>query len=119
MGWCKSIPKDMVAKNNFREFGFYAAQPRTYYAWLAKKVKKSDLVDEKEKFFFVSGDAALMFPMLEMAGERFKFIEKVLYTRNVETPINVFKTDKTLQQDIVRLVRNKPKYERLNETDIK
>lgn len=114
IGWCKSIPEDVIKNNNFREFGFCMAQPRTYYTWLAKKIKIEDLKDINNKFYKVAGDVALMFPMIEMAGDRFKFIEKILCSRNVKNQLNDFKINKDIQKKITREIKLKKKYQRLS-----
>lgn len=111
MGWCKQIPEAVVASNTFREFGFWSAQPRTYYAWLGKLINRADLLDDNGNFFTVAGDVALMFPLLEMAGHRFRFISDVLCIRNVATPINDFKVHRDEQKRITRFIRNKQKYQ--------
>jgi glycosyltransferase involved in cell wall biosynthesis len=112
-GWCKQIPADIIDHNTFREFGFCTAQPRTYYAWLAKKIKKEDLLDTNGNFYSVAGDVALMFPMLEMAGNRFSFIDEILYIRNIQTPINDFKIHQQKQEQTTIAIRKKTKYQRL------
>ena len=117
LGSVRMYPYDVVKNNRFREFGFICPQGRTYYAWLAKKVKLQDLLfDEEpyvEKFYPTAGDVALMFPMLEMAGERFKFINKVLTHYNQATPLNDNKVYSDLQLYITEKIQKKEKYKRL------
>ena len=114
IGWCENYPLEVIRKNEFREFGFVAAQARTYYAWLAKQVKLCDLLcdlkDYEGKFFPASGDVALMFPMLEMARNNFKFIPEVLIQRNVATELNDFKIHADLQINLTSVIRKKEKY---------
>ncbi len=113
IGWCENYSETAVKKNDFRKFGFVAAQPRTYYGWLAKKIQKVDLLDEDNKFYSVAGDVALMFPMLEMAGDRFKFIPEILTQRNVATELNDFKIHSDLQLETTEKIAQKNKYTRL------
>ena len=61
----------------------------------------------------MTGDLAAMMPMIEMAGERFKFIPDVLYTYNDTNPINDHKVSKELQRKIDIEIRGKKKYQRL------
>lgn len=112
-GWCKFIPDEVIKKNSFREFGFCSAQPRTFYAWLARKIDVRDLMDKDGAFYRVAGDTALMFPMLEMAGDRFSFIQDVIYIRNVETPLNDFKVNKKEQEQVTMEIRKKRKYKKI------
>ena len=91
-GWCKKIPQKIIATNQFRDYGFWFAQPRTYYAWLAQKVKTEDLIDPQTNHIFTcAGDVALMFPLVEMAGTHIHFVDDILCYRNVKTPLNDFK----------------------------
>lgn len=110
LGWCEAIPPEIVQKNKFREFGYVSVQLRTYYAWLAKLVKKEDLQTKEGNFFPVAGDVALMFPMHEMAGKHFKFISRILVQRNVATPINEFKVSPELQIKTVAYISRKQPY---------
>ncbi|HBR70341.1 TPA: hypothetical protein DIC20_04250 [Candidatus Dependentiae bacterium] len=113
-GWCKEIPQEIIAQNNFRSHGFCFAQPRTYYAWLAKKIKNEDLIDEQTKTFYkVAGDVALMFPLVEMAGLHIKFINEILCVRNVKNPLNDFKINLEEQLNITQLIANQPSYKPL------
>lgn len=110
-GWCKAAPQDIIKKNNFREFGFWFAQLRTFYAWLAKKVNIRDLKNPiTHDFFHVAGDAALMFPLVEMAGVHSTFIDQILYIRNVQTPINDFKINLDQQLKTTEYIRKLKKY---------
>jgi len=114
VGLCKNYPENIVNTNKFREYGFWAHQLRTYYAWLAKLVKVEDLLNDKypgnNSFFHVSGDAALMFPMLEMCKNRFKFINYGIVAHNIENPLNDFKINKTEQSSIIKKIKIKEKY---------
>jgi glycosyltransferase involved in cell wall biosynthesis len=122
MGWCKPIPFNIVNENKFREFGFVGAQIRTWRSWLAKKIKLEDLIspigDFKGRFYPSAGDVALTFPIFEMAGDRFKFVSKVLCLRNVATPLNDFKVCRDKQRDITKFLRRSKKYKKLEDKKI-
>ncbi len=114
IGWCKEIPQLIIDSHSFRSYGFWFAQPRTYYAWLAKKVKKEDLLDPQSNLFYnVAGDAALMFPIVEMAAKHIKFIPDILYLRNVLTPLNDFKINLKKQLALTQQIANKKPYSKL------
>ncbi len=113
-GWCKEIPREIIVSNSFREFGFCSAQPRSFYTWLARRIRVDDLMSSNGYFYRVAGDTALMFPMLEMAGDRFSFIKEVIYIRNVETPLNDFKVNKKEQGRVTREIRKKDKYKKVH-----
>lgn len=55
----------------------------------------------------------MMFPMLEMAGHRSKFVSDILYIYNVANPINDSKVNIQLQQGLEKLIRAKRKYSRI------
>lgn len=113
-GWCKAIPKAVVKNNTFRNYGFWFAQPRTYYAWLAQRINPRDLIDPRTKNFYrVAGDAALMFAMVEMAGPHIHFIPDILYIRNVKTPLNDFKCHCAEQLRITQHLCEQPPYHRI------
>lgn len=102
-GYALPTPFYMVKDRSYRRFWNWSGL-RSYYCWLAKKVKLEDLLfhgDCKElqsKFFPTASDAALMYPMLEMAAGRIQFIPEVLLMRNVQTPLNDFKVHREIQK---------------------
>ena len=54
-----------------------------------------------------------MFPMLEMAGGRFAFIDQILYIHNQANPLNDFKVKRKQQAHFEQLIRNAPRYQPL------
>jgi len=63
---------------------------KTFQYFLFKGIRDKDLREKKTgKYYTVAGDMALMFPMIEMAGEEHrKFLDKVLYVYNLLSPYN-------------------------------
>ena len=53
------------------------------------------------EFLPMAWDFAMLYPMLEMAGGRFKYIPEVLYIYNVATPNNDYKVNRDLQLKLV------------------
>ena len=50
-----------------------------------------------------------MYPMLEMAGTHVAFVPEILLNRNIETPLNDFKTSNNEQKKIKEiLIRKRP-----------
>lgn len=103
------IPMDIIERNAFREHRWSTSQPRTYYAWLFKKIKCESLFFNGD-FIKSAWDLAFMFPMLEMAGFHIRFIPDVLYIYNKNNPINDYKIDVKLQLSMDRYIRSQPKY---------
>lgn len=114
-GYCKEIPSLIVGKNLFREYDWCTSHLRTFYAGLFKRIKLEDLLFEGY-FFDVTWDRAILFPMLEMAAGRHKFIPDVLYIYNCETPLNDFKTKLIRQMKCERLIHTFSKYQPLAES---
>lgn len=92
--WRKEIPPHYISHHNYRGNWGWIAPCRSWYAWLFKKIKKSDLlVNEPShkahgKFFPVSWDHAMMWPMCEMANKRIQFVPDILYIYNRVNPIS-------------------------------
>jgi glycosyltransferase involved in cell wall biosynthesis len=111
-GWSLPIPPDIVARNAFRSYRC-PSHLRTFYAWLFKRIRLEDL-QHKGEFFSMTWDQAMMFPMIEMAGERHAFISEINYVYNMSNPLNDNKVDPQLQRDLEALIRTMPPYQRLN-----
>ncbi len=52
-----------------------------------------------------TSDAAIMLPMFEMAGNRFKFINEILLIHNCANILNDHKEDPKLQSEIDGFIR--------------
>lgn len=109
---CAYISDDLIERNAYREQPLVASHLRTFYAWLFKKIAKEDLLYQGA-FFPMTWDWAMMFPMLEMSGGRFTFIERVLYIYNTDNPINDFKKDEKFQIYLSTVVQAKKPYQPL------
>jgi glycosyltransferase involved in cell wall biosynthesis/SAM-dependent methyltransferase len=117
LGIAKSYPAHVVAENRFRESQWAASHLRTFYTWLFKKINKDDLMQDG-KFFSMTWDFAIMFPMLEMSGSHSKFLSDVLYVYNLDNPINDHKVNARLQQNLDRHIRAKTKYGKLESAPV-
>ncbi len=112
-GNCRPLPKHVIKESAFRDYAFVTSHPRTFYAWLFKKIKLEDFLYQGE-FFSVAWDLAIMFPILEMSSKRhIRYIPDILYFYNVDNPLNDFKCHTELQQKLDRLIRTKSKYKAL------
>lgn len=110
---CAPIPERIMKKRLFRSYHWVTSHPRTFYAWLFKKILREDLMHQG-KFFPVTWDLALMFPLLEMASKgHIRFIPNILYIYNIDNPLNDYKVHFELQQWYVKFIREKKKYEAL------
>ena len=109
VGFAQAVPPEVIENNSFREHSRGTTALRTFYAGLFHKINTDDLLYQG-KFFPSAWDLAMMWPILEMAGTHSRFIPEVLYVYNIDNPINDFKTDLPLQQNLDRVTRQMPRY---------
>jgi glycosyltransferase involved in cell wall biosynthesis len=87
------------------------AAPRTFYCWLFKKIKLEDLLLDGKEFFSTGSDIATIYPMLEMAGNRFMHVTDVLYVYNYENPLMDPIINKDSLFKTIELMKQMPKYD--------
>lgn len=114
---CQPVPDDVIEQRSYRRSLWRTSHPRTFKHYLWRAIRDEDLRDESGNYVPSACDVAMMFPMLEMAGRRVKFIEEILYVYNVANPINDYKVDRKLQLKIEWYLRQKPKYDLLHMDD--
>lgn len=114
-GWAQNIPRHVVACNAFRYFQPGPSHLRTFYAGLFKQIDIEDLCENGD-FYEYTYDLAMMFPMLEMAGERFKFIHDRVYIYNDSNALSDHKENVSkIKQRMTDLrIRAKNRYNRLD-----
>ena len=111
MNYADTITKEIIDKKQFREITDIFGHLRTFKYRLFREIKDSDFRDPKTKEYFrFSGDKALMYPMLEMAGEKIYFIPDILYVYNINNPLNDFKINRPEQIEATNYIRGKPVY---------
>lgn len=111
---CRQIDPLIAETRTFRSHKWVSSHLRTFYAKLFQQVKKEDLLFKKG-FYPMAWDLAIMFPMLEMGSKgHFRFIDKVLYTYNISNPLNDFKVNHKLLQQLDKEIRLKPAYPALD-----
>ena len=101
----KKYPKLIRKYNLYRNYFWYASHLRTFRHDLWLSINKNDLLDQNGNYFSVAWDLAIMFPMLEMAGNRQEFIKDVLYVYNDENPIcdhNIRRKEQILAAEQIR-----------------
>lgn len=103
------LDENLVKQEGFRGHKWVTAQLRTFYAGLFKKIKKEDLLLQG-KFLEAGCDLGYMFPLLEMAAGRYRFIPEVLYIYNQDHPFNDHKVHQEKLQATWRYVLSKDPY---------
>ncbi len=113
-GWCTPMPQNIVENNEFRKHPDLPSHLRTFYAWLFKAIKLEDLLYNGD-FYPMTWDYAMMFPMLEMAGEHhYCFEDEILYIYNNANSISDHRISRQLQAHLAQIVRAKNSYSPLN-----
>ena len=95
-GFANDFSPEVVVTNSYRKHGMPVSHLRTFYAWLFKLIDKEDLMYEGD-FYQMTWDKAMMAPMIEMAGGRYKFIDDILYVYNFSNPISDCRINGKLQ----------------------
>ncbi len=122
LGTCKEFPENVVRDATYRDYPWVSSHLRTFYAWLFKQINPLDFLytgtdsDYVGKFWPAAADLSFMFPMLEMAHGRYKYIPDVIYAYNRANPLNLCIGDRQLvQRECAGLVRAKQKYAPLSD----
>ena len=93
-------PQEIIESGDFRKDPQWrASHLRTFKHKLAKHIQEDDLIDEDGEYYQMTWDQAMMFPMMEMARERIRFVSDILYVYNDDNPINDHKVDRQKQID--------------------
>ena len=106
----KKYPGFIRRFNLFRNYFWYASHLKTFRHDLWLSIKPNDLLDKNGNYFSFASDLAIMFPMLEMAGNRQEFMDEVLYVYNDENPISDHKIRRNDQILAAKEIRQKNKY---------
>lgn len=111
----EQLPDEVIKNKWYRHIPFVFGPLRTFKYVLWRHLRDEDLRDETGEYFRVAGDLVLMWPLVEMAGSRFKAIQEILYVYNIDTPLNDFKLapDEVLQ--VRHLMEQRPVYDTLPE----
>ena len=111
--FAKQIPQRVVDTRSYREYEWCTSHLRTFKYHLWSKIKKEDLLDSQGEFYRMTWDLSFMFPMLEMTGNKSRYIQDILYVYNLDNPLNDHKVDNIYQVKLEQEIRNKNKYESL------
>lgn len=116
-GWASPMPDYIVENNSFRDFQHLPTHLRTFYGWLFKQIKLEDLL-YLGQFYPMTWDMTMMFPMIEMAGERHRFISDIMYIYNDENSISDHHVSRQLQAHLAQVIKKKTRYTRLTQKPI-
>lgn len=88
MYYAQPIPDMVIEQQLYRDIPWVFWHPGTFKYLLWRQIRDEDLRDANGEYFRVMKDKATLFPMLEMAGKRVKFIDETLYIYNISNPLN-------------------------------
>ena len=106
-------PDEVIEANSFRKDKWRASHLRTFKFKLWKNLDHADLKDREGNYYKMTYDQAIMLPLLEMAGNRSRFIPEVLHVYNKENPLNVDKIKAQEQYELAQKIRNKKPYNKI------
>lgn len=102
-------PEDIKQTGTFKQYGrWLSSHLRTFRRQLFLNIQDADLKNDEGKYIDMAGDAAFMYPMLEMARERTRFISDVLYVYNRTNPLSEDRIDIKKQEDVAAKIKLKP-----------
>lgn len=81
-GFARPMPKEIIAKQAYRQYPWTNAPLRTFKYFLFKQIRDDAFRDRNGKPFRAAMDVALMFSILELGGGRVHFIPDILYVYN-------------------------------------
>jgi len=111
---CERDWEEIAENKSFRDGGWHYSHLKTFRHKVYKNIKEKDFKIDN-KFIKSATDHALMFPMLEMIGNKFKCIPKPMYIYNQDhSESNNKNFEKFLEQtQNANIIKNKPKYNKI------
>ena len=106
-------PEEVINNNDYRSDQWRASHLRTFRTHMWNQIDQKDLQDANGDYYKMAYDQAIMLPLLEMAGNRCKYIPEILHVYNKENPLNVDKIKTQEQVRTAQEIRNKKPYKRL------
>ncbi len=108
------LSEEIICKKQYRDLPYLFTHLRTFKYALWRHLKDEDLRDDNKEYFRVSWDAAIMWPLLEMAGHKFQTVSEILYVYNISNPLNDFKLMPDEIAEAYEVLRKRPVYPTLD-----
>lgn len=106
--------QNIINRSLYRKATWIASHLRTYKYSLWEKIKKEDLQDDDREYWRVAWDMAMMFPMLEMAGDRQEAISDNIYYYRNNIGTNDHSKNRDEQMRVAKIIREKKPYEKVD-----
>ena len=116
--FARQAPQNIINEGSYRKNEWYFSHLRTFKYHLWNRIKKEDLLDSEGNFYPMAWDLSFMFPMLEMSGNKSRYIDDIMYVYNLTNPINDHKVNHNLQQRLESEIRNKKPYKNLQKNKL-
>jgi glycosyltransferase involved in cell wall biosynthesis len=110
----REYPKDIIENNSFREYQWLGSHLRTFRRELFLKINIEDFKKEDGEWLDTAGDQAIMLPMLELSGNKSRYISDILYVYNVANTSRDGAINEKRQVELANYVRSKKKYNVIN-----
>lgn len=114
MKYAQPVPDMVIDQKLYRDipFVFWHLNAFKYYLW--RHIDDADLRDTDGGYLQLMYDKAILFPMLEMAGKKLRFVDETLYIYNIANPLNDYaNTPADEHKRVDALIRSKKRYETL------
>lgn len=109
--FAKQISDYVINNNLFRESEWLSSHLRTFRYKLWDNIDKKDFISSQTgRYVKAAWDLAFVYPMLEMAGKRARYVKDILYVYNRSNPLNEDKVNHGVQLAEESEVRQKSKY---------
>jgi len=106
----QAYPQEVIDTNSFREYKWLGSHLRTFRKELILKIDENDLKDTEGSWLSTTGDQAIILPMLEMSGNKSRYIDDVLYVYNVFDSNRDSNVNEKKQIEMANYIRGKKKY---------
>lgn len=116
---CARVADSVVAASQHRQSTWLTSHLKSFRSHLWHAIRDEDLRDETGAYYAVTGDMALMFPMLEMAAERIQSVERAVYVYNEDNPASNHVQKRKQQLKAEQRIRSQPPYRRLTQPALK
>jgi glycosyltransferase involved in cell wall biosynthesis len=116
MKYAQPIPEMVIKQKLYRDIPFVFWHLGTFKYFLWKHIDDKDLRDIDGEYLRIMKDKATLYPMLEMAGKKIRFVGETLYIYNLENPLNDYAN--TRPEEHVRvdaLIRSRTRYPTLKD----
>lgn len=111
-GRTRDYPRQALLERTVRSVGWRAGHPLAFRRFLAEAVREEDMRDRDGRPLRVATDAALAYPMLEMAGpDHVRHLDEVLYVYNKADQHRVAWTAPSRQRRTLRRITRRTPYD--------